>query len=152
MNTTLHVPLAIVIASGLFEHSYRAGGQAVGMKLLRMAADAIDHTLPDPSVLQAYHYKAPETPDARFLAMHIELITPLPRAAWPTRKVRSRDWGEFTRIMQGFEEAMGEPVVSEKEGARNRQALEAFVRQHVGVLEPVDQARLLAAFSETTKI
>ena len=149
MNRSLHVPLSIVVASGLYEHASRSMNNAYGMKLLRMAADVIDHTLPDPSVLQAYHFKAPETSDARFLAQHLALIEPVSASAWPPRKVRSREWGEFTRILQGLDEAMGAPATTPKERARNQAALEAFVRKHVAILEPVDQDRLLAHFAAT---
>lgn len=146
MNNTLHVPLAIVVASGIYAHASECVAKAHGMKLLRMAADVVDHTLPDPAVLQAYHYKLPETTDARFLALHLNLITPLPASAWPARKVRAREWGEFTRILHGLDEAMGATPSSSKEAQRNRAALESFVRKHIAVLEPVDQARLLEAF------
>lgn len=149
MNRTLHVPLAIVVASGLYEHACQSMTKAHGMKLLRMAADVIDHTLPDLSVLQAYHFKAPETSDARFLAQHLALIEPVSVSAWPARKVRSREWGEFTRVLQGLDEAMGAPAAAPKESARNQSALEVFVRKHVAVLEPVDQDRLLAHFAPT---
>lgn len=149
MNRTLHVPLAIVVASGLYEHAHQSMTKDRGMKLLRMAADVIDHTLPDPAVLQAYHHKAPETSDPRFLAQHLALIEPLPASAWPPRKVRSREWGEFTRVLQGLDEAMGAPAASAKERVRNQSALEAFVRKHVMVLEPLDQGRLLAHFALT---
>lgn len=147
MIRSLHVPLAIVVASGLYDSATRSVTQSHGMKLLRMAADVIDHTVPDVAVLQAYHFKAPEVSDARFLAQHLALIEPLPAADWPARKVRSREWGEFTRVLQGMDEALGAVPAAPKECVRNRAALEAFVRKHVSVLDPVDQERLLAHFA-----
>jgi hypothetical protein len=147
MNPTLHVSLAIVVASGLYEQAAQCTTAAPGMKLLRMAADVIDHTLPDPAVLQAYHFKSPAMSDARFLAQNLALIAPLPVSRWPTRKVRSREWGEYTRIMQGLDEAMGAPAVTAKERVRNQTALEAFVRKHAAVLDQADQDRLLAHFA-----
>lgn len=146
MITSLHVPLAIVVASGIFDHARQCTTEEQGMKFLRMAADVVDHTVPHPAVLQAYHYKAPETTDARFLAQHLAHIDPLPFSAWPPRKVRSREWGHFTRILQGMDQAMGAPAISPKERARNHAALETFVRKHLSVLDPVDQERLLAHF------
>lgn len=134
----IRAALAVVVAAGLFEHARRCSAQAKAWKLVRMAADAIDHTRPDPQVIQAYHYKPAEMGDARFLAQHLALIEPLQPDQWPARKIRARDWGEFTRVMQGLDEALG-LVAPPKEAPRNREALAAFVLEHIAVLETNDQ-------------
>lgn len=150
MSCPVHVQLVITVASGLYEHARKCTAHANGMRLLRMAADVIDHTVPDAIVLQQYHYKAPETSDARFLAMNRALIAPLAPENWPPRKVRAREWGEFTRVMQGLDEALGQRPASAAEGVRNRTALEDFARRHLTVLEPADRVELLTWLAPAT--
>jgi hypothetical protein len=143
-ESRLSCALVLVVAAGLHQQACRAGDTARGQRLLRMAADVLDHTRPDPQVLQAYPYKDPETSDVRFLAQHLALVALVPEPERPPRKVRSRDWAEYTRVLQGLAEALGAPPAAPREAARNRAALAAFVLGHLDVLDAPDQASLRA--------
>lgn len=146
-DSRMHCALALVVAAGLHHHACQAGNTERGQRLLRMAADVLDQTRPDPQVLQAYPYKDPAMSDVRFLAQHLAHIALVPAQERVPRKVRPRDWGEFTRVMQGQADALTASPSDSKEATRNRAALSAFVQAHLDVLEASDQALLRAGLA-----
>jgi hypothetical protein len=142
-----HVAVAVVVASGLFEHAMRLGDTERGWQLARMAADAIDHTQPHPVLTLAYRDKPVEQTDAAFLAANLPFLEPVAPAAWPKRKVRPNAWGEYTRVMRGLDEFFGATPVLPKDAGKNRAELQAFVAKHIHVLDEADRARVTSFVS-----
>ncbi|MBC8737407.1 hypothetical protein F6X40_11385 [Paraburkholderia sp. UCT31] len=69
---------------------------------LFIAADALDCTNSDPSILAFHSEKDPNEPDAFFLLRHLDLLEVLPKHRRPRYKVRPTDWGVYSRAMRGL--------------------------------------------------
>lgn len=141
---------AVVVAGGLFERASALGDTPRGWELAKMAADAIDRTLPHALLQLVYANKPEGQGDVLFLAANLTLLAALPPAAWPKRKVGSTHWGEFTRVMRGLDEFLGAAANNPREQAANRIALDLFVCKTNGVLAELDQTRLVAQLAAIT--
>ncbi len=147
--TPTHVAVAVVAAGGLFEEAVKRGNTPAGLRLAKMAADCVDHTQPHPVLSMAYRDRDPSVSDAAFLADNLRFLEPVSPGNWPKRKVRTNEWGEFTRVMHGLDEFFYAKPASDREVARNRSALQQFVLQHLAVLHPEDQAAVRAAMLQS---
>ena len=109
------VALAVGVAAMLYADALKTASGEGRYNRMRMAADAVDRTYPEPDIALAYRTKNPGEPDALFLLRHMDKLHPMPKAEWPKYKIKPREWGIFTRVMRGLEtfvEADEPPVVA----------------------------------------
>jgi hypothetical protein len=119
MNSLIYsrckVALAIGVAAVLYAEAAKTKTSEGKYARMRMAADAIDRTYPEPDIVMAFRTKPAAEPDALFLLRHMDKLHPMPKAEWPTYKIKPREWGIYTRILRGLELFVGSsevPVVT----------------------------------------
>jgi hypothetical protein len=93
--------LAICVAGEIFAQTSRRPDSAAKELRVRIAADALDKTKPNPYIFERYGSKAPGQTDAQFLLENLDEIVVL--QYWPPRKVAPHEWGEYSRAMRGME-------------------------------------------------
>lgn len=99
----IKVGVAVAVATAIFlEIERMKPGKARDIRV-RLAADAIDRTVPFPMFYTLYQAKPAGQPDAFFLMEHLEFLNLLDPREWPKQKVRKTDHGEYTRVMRGLD-------------------------------------------------
>lgn len=94
---------AVCAAGTIFEQAASRPNNEAKVLRIRIAADALDKTAPDARIFDRYQAKPEGQTDAEFLLANIDSVTALPPVQWPERKVKPRDWNEYTRLMRGLE-------------------------------------------------
>lgn len=95
--------LAICVAGEIFAQTTSRPDSPAKALRVRIAADSLDKTRPDPYIFERYSAKSPGQTDAQFLLENLGQIEVLDPANWPMRKVAPGEWGEYTRVMRGLE-------------------------------------------------
>lgn len=142
MLGSAHVALAVSIASGLYLAAVKVSGTRTAGRLATMAADVLDHTAPEPALALAYQDKPANVSDPEFLAANLARLSPVAPALWPRRKVRSTEWGEYTRVMRGLDLAFGSACTCPRERQRDLQAVRAFSLANIDLLDASAQSEL----------
>jgi hypothetical protein len=97
------IALAICVAGQIFDEAAKRPASEAKALRVKIAADALDKTRPDPYIMARHHTKPPEQSDAQFLLQYLDEISLVDPADWPRRKVSPQQWGEYTRAMRGLE-------------------------------------------------
>jgi hypothetical protein len=97
------VALAICVGGEIFSQVMKRPNTAAKALRVKMAADALDKTLPDALILQMHEDKPADKADSEFLLENVDHIMLLGPERWPARKVQPHNWGEYTKVMRGME-------------------------------------------------
>ena len=122
------VALAIGVAAILYAEAAKTRTPEGKYARMRMAADAIDRTYPEPDIVMAFRNKPAAEPDALFLLRHMDKLHPMPKAEWPAYKIKPREWGIYTRVLRGLELFVGSIEVPEASKGTARADLGAMLR------------------------
>ena len=97
------VTFAICVAEEIYQRAAKLPMSEKKARHIRLAADALDKTSPDPAIFNNYGAKPGDMSDACFLLANLGSIELLDPAKWPQRKVPQQEWKEYRRIMNGLE-------------------------------------------------
>lgn len=97
------ITFAICVAEEIYQRAAKLPMSEKKARHIRLAADALDKTSPDPRIFDQYGAKPGDLSDAGFLLANLEAIDLIEPAKWPQRKVLQQDWKEYRRIMNGLE-------------------------------------------------
>lgn len=144
------VAAAVSVAACIYFDVEKLKNDKHKLKRLRIAADALDRTMPLPAFAQLYQGKPATEPDALFLLKHLSYLCLQTPTAWPSYKVKSHEWGEYTRVVKGLDAFLRADLNTfsfDKETRLNVKALLTFItKAHVYL--PDDTANTLKALDQ----
>jgi hypothetical protein len=97
------VGVAVAVATTIFLEVEKMKPGKGRDRRVRIAADAIDRTVPFPMFYEALAAKPAGEPEAFFLMRHLDYLNLLHPSQWPKQKVRTIERGEYTRVMTGLD-------------------------------------------------